>query len=118
MNSIVGRVAQQQRFIVKNIPLGSVQMILGHTIIISLVAFLPKPKWEVALVLNSGVIVFQSWSIWNQVQLYEKEVIVLAHRSRNTVLLHLVVGDSRSIISSDSSNIGNIAANFSVAERI
>ncbi len=117
MNSIVGWVAHQEGFIIKNIPFDSVQLILGYLIIIVLVVFLSRPKWRVALVLFGGVITFQSWNIWNQDQLHKKEVVILAHRHRNTVLLHQL-GDSLSIITPDSSNIENIVNNYSVAERI
>ncbi|MBA4744845.1 MAG: ComEC/Rec2 family competence protein [Muricauda sp.] len=117
MNSIIGWVAHQEGFIIKNIPFDSIQLLLGYLIIIVLVVFLSRPKWRVALVLFGGVIILQSWNIWNQTQLHKKEVVILAHRSRNTVLLHQL-GDSLSIITPDSSNFGSIANNYSVAERI
>ena len=117
MNSVIGWVAQQEGFIIKNISFDSVQLLLGYFIIIAMVVFLSKPKWKTALVLFGGIIVFQSWIIWNQVQGNQKEVIILAHRSRNTVLLHQL-GDSLSMITSDSTNIGNIGADYALAERI
>ncbi len=117
MNSVIGWVAQQEGFIIKNISFDSVQLLLGYFIIIAMVVFLSKPKWKTALVLFGGLIVFQSWIIWNQFQVNQKEVIILAHRSRNTVLLHQL-GDSLSMITSDSTNIGNIGADYAVAERI
>tara|TARA_R110000764_G_scaffold61653_1_gene131199 strand:- start:16231 stop:18237 length:2007 start_codon:yes stop_codon:yes gene_type:complete len=117
MNSVIGWVAKQEGFIIKNIPFDSVQLLLGCLIITALVVFLSKPKWKAVLVLFGGIIAFQSWIIWNQVQLYQKEVVILAHRSRNTVLLNQL-GDSLSIITSDSANIGTIATNYAIAERI
>jgi competence protein ComEC len=117
MNSIIGWVAQQEGFIIKNIPFDSVQLLLGYFIIVALVIFISQPRWKSALVFFGGLIVFQSWIIWNQVQTLHKETIILAHRSRNTVVLHQL-GDSLSIITSDSSNIGSIATNYAVAERI
>ena len=117
MNSIVGWVAQQEGFIIKNIPFDSVQLLLGYLIIIASVVFLSKPKWKVALVLFGGIIAFQSWIIWNQFQVRQNETIILAHRSRNTILLHQL-GDSLSIITLDSTNIGNISSNYAVAERV
>lgn len=90
---------------------------MGYLIIIVLVVFLSKPKWKTALVLFGGVLAFQGWIIWNLFQVNQKEVVILAHRSRNTVLLHQL-GDSLSIIASDSTNIGNIGSDYAVAERI
>ncbi|MDF0715257.1 ComEC/Rec2 family competence protein [Muricauda sp. 334s03] len=117
MNFIIGWIARQEGFVIKNIPFDSIQMILGYLIIIALVIFLSKPKWKSALVFFGGLIVFQSWIIWNQVRAHQKETIILAHRNRNTILLHRL-GDSLSIITSDSSNIGSIATDYTIAERI
>ena len=117
MNSVVSWVAQQEGFIIKNISFDSVQLVLGYFIIITLVIFLSKPKWKTALVLFGGIIVFQSWMIWNQFQVHQKETVILAHRSRNTVLLHQS-GSSLSVITSDSTKIGNIGTDYAVAERI
>lgn len=117
MNSIIGWVAQQEGFIIKNIPFDSVQLILAYFIILASVIFLSQPRWKSILVFFGGLIVFQSWIIWTQVQTHHKETIILAHRSRNTVVLHQL-GDSLSIITSDSSNIGNSATNNAVTERI
>lgn len=117
MNSIIGWVAQQEGFIIKNIPFDSVQLLLGYFIIVALVVFLSQPRWKSALVFFGGLIIFQSWLISNHIQTHHKETIILAHRSRNTVVLHQS-GNTLSIITSDSSNIGNIASDYAVAERI
>src|SRR5690606_27474574 len=79
--------------------------------------YLSKPKWKIALVLFGGIIAFQTWNIWNQIQLQQKEALVLAHKSRNTVLLHQTGRDLR-ILSSDSTNLGSLAQDYVVAERI
>ncbi len=117
MNSIVGWVARQEGFIIKNIPFDSVQMIAGYFIITALVLFLSRPRRKSALVFFDGLIIFQSWTIWNQTQVHQKETIVLAHRTRNTILLHQL-GDSISVITSDSDNIGTVSTDYAVAERI
>lgn len=117
MNSIIGWVAQKEGFIIKNIPFDAVELILGYLIIIGLVVFLSKPKWKTALFVFCGVSIFQGWNFWNQVRVHQKEMVVLAHRSRNTLLLHQN-GNSLSIITSDSANIGNIASNYAIAEQI
>ncbi|MEY8781949.1 ComEC/Rec2 family competence protein [Allomuricauda sp. XS_ASV26] len=117
MNATVGWVAKQESFIIKNIPFDSFQLIWGYLIITALVLFLSKPKWKTIAVFFSGLIIFQVWGIYKQVELHQKETITLAHRSRNTVLLHQL-GDSLVIIASDTFNIGNIATDYSIAERI
>lgn len=117
MNSIVGWVARQESFIIKDIPFDSAQMIVGYFTIIAFVLFLSRPGWKRALVFFGGLIIFQSWTIWNQTQVHQMETIVLAHRTRNTILLHQL-GGSLSVITSDSDNIGTISTDYAVAERI
>jgi competence protein ComEC len=60
---------------------------------------------------------FQGWVLWNQTQLQDKENLILLHKSRNTVLFHQT-GKVLNVLTSDTTLIGNLAANFSVAERI
>jgi len=117
MNAIVGWVAQQEGFIIKDIPFDSVQLLLGYAIIFALVTFLSQPIKKTALLLFAGIVLFQSWSIWNQFQLQQKETLILAHRSRNSVILHQL-GDSLSILTSNPTNMGNLANDYAVAERI
>jgi competence protein ComEC len=117
MNAIVEWVAQQEGFIIKDIPFDSVQLLLGYAIIISAVVFLSKPIRKTALILFGGVVLFQSWGIWNNLQVQRKETVILAHRSRNSVVLHQL-GDSLSILTSNPTNMGNIANDYAVAERI
>ncbi|RYC51941.1 competence protein [Flagellimonas olearia] len=117
MNSIVGWVAQQEEFVIKDIPFDGVQLILGYALVIFVVVFLSYPKRKPALLLCSGIIAFQTWSIWNHIQLRQKEAFVLVHRSRNTILLYQS-GNALQIYAQDSLNVGSIVRDYSVAERI
>ncbi|NDV44257.1 ComEC/Rec2 family competence protein [Flagellimonas sediminis] len=117
MDTIVAWVAHQEGFIFKDIPFDAVQMVLGYVVIIALVIFLSRPKWKSAMILLSGIIGMQSWSLWNQLELQNKENLILAHRSRNSVLLHQI-GNSLHIYTSDSLNLGSLIKDYSVGERI
>ncbi|SFB66470.1 competence protein ComEC [Flagellimonas taeanensis] len=117
MNSIVGWVARQEGFIIKDIPFDAVQLVLGYFIAITLVIYLSRPKWKMALMLFGGMMAFQAWNIWNETQLHQKETLVLAHKSQNTVLLHQT-GRNLIILSSDTTNLGSVAQDYAVAERI
>ncbi len=117
MNSIVNWVAKQEGFIIKDIPFDSVQLILGYLMIVSLVVLLSRPKRKTALLLFGGIIALLSWGIWNQFQLAQKESLILAHKSRNTILLHQT-GSTLKVLAQDSLNIDLIVNDYAVAERI
>ena len=70
-----------------------------------------------ALVILVTIIIFQGWVLWSQLQLQDKENLILMHKSRNTVLFHQT-GKVLNVLTSDTTQIGNLAPNFSVAERI
>ncbi len=117
MNSIVAWVAEQERFVIKDIPFDAVQLLLGYFIIIMTVLFLSQPKSKSVMFLLTGIIAWQGWSIWNQFQLREKEVIILAHQTKNTVLLHQT-GGKLHLFTSDTARTQRLVKNYTVAERI
>lgn len=117
MNAVVNWVAKQEGFIIKDIPFDSVQLVLGYIMIISLVVFLSHPKRKTALALFSGIIALQGWAIWSQFQLQTKENLILAHKSRNTILLHQT-GNDLNVFAQDTASVDRIVNDFAVAERI
>ncbi|MFD2099710.1 ComEC/Rec2 family competence protein [Flagellimonas iocasae] len=117
MNAVVSWVARQEGFIIKDIPFDSVQLVLGYFTIILIVGFLSRPKRKTALVLFAGIVALQGWAIWKQFQLKNKESLILAHKSRNTILLHQT-GNVLNVFAQDTSNVDRIANDYSVAEHV
>ncbi len=117
MNSVIGWVAKQEGFLIKNIPFDSVQLLLGYFIAFALVIFLSKTSKRKLLVLFGGLVLFQSWLIWKSFQVSSTEKLILTHRSRNTILLHQT-GPNLVVYANDTTNLGSIVNDFSVAERI
>ncbi|NQZ44365.1 MAG: ComEC family competence protein [Flavobacteriaceae bacterium] len=87
MNTVVNWVAGQEAFLYKGISFDGMQVILSYAMIIALVLFLAKPKSRRVWYLGCTVIVFQSWGIFKNLRQRHQEVLVLAHRSRHSVLL-------------------------------
>lgn len=117
MNSIVAWVAEQESFVIRDIPFDAVQLLLGYFIIIMVVRFLSRPKWKNVTVLLTGIIASQGWNIWNQLQLHGKETIILAHQTKNTVLFHQT-GRKLQLLTSDTTQTPRLVKNYTVAERI
>ncbi|NAY92127.1 DUF4131 domain-containing protein [Muricauda sp. JGD-17] len=117
MNSIIDSVAQQENFVIKEIPFDGFQMLLGYLVIVSMVLFLSRPKWKIALVLAFGTIGLQVHAIWNQWELTNREKLLLVHKARNTVLLHQI-GSGLHIYTKDTTRLNRIKTDYMVAERI
>lgn len=113
----VAWVAEQEGFIIKDIPFDSLQLVLGYFILFGLVMVFLKPKKTSIVMLFTGALLFQGRGLWNQVQLKNTERLVLVHRSRNTVLLHQT-GEALTVLSNDSTNLGNLITDYTIAERI
>lgn len=117
MNSIIAWIAQQEAFIFTQISFDSIQLFLSYLIIISLVLSLSRPTFTRILAFFMGVILFQSWLFYSVWQNRAKEVLILAHQTRNSVLLHQT-GTQLQVISTDSSRTSQLVNDYQVAERI
>lgn len=117
MNSIIELIARQEAFIFTDIPFDSVQLFLSYVIIVGLVLILPQPTFKRIVAFFSVIILLQSWLFYSVWQTREKEVLLLAHQTRNSILLHQR-GTKLSVITKDSSRTTRLVKNYQVAERI
>jgi len=117
MNLVISWVAQQERFVIRDIPFDTVQLFLAYALIISLVLFLSKPKWKNILAFMAALMTLQVWAIWNQLHIQQKEILILAHQNRNTLLLHQKALALRVYVP-DSISGNQIIRDFAIAERI
>lgn len=67
--------------------------------------------------LFTGDLNLQGWGLWNQVELKNKERLILVQRSRNTVLLHQT-GEVLTVLSNDCTDLGDLITDYTIAERI
>ncbi|AYN69147.1 ComEC family competence protein [Euzebyella marina] len=117
MNLIVEWVAQQEEFIFRDIPFGLAQLILAYLCIITFILFLTRPTFKKVLPFAFVLICFQSWMIYNKIQLKQKEVLFLAHQTKNTLLVHHL-GNQLTILSKDSLYEKRLVNTYKVAEHI
>ncbi len=117
LNAIVGRVAAQEVFIFKNIPFDAVQLILAYVVLIALVLFLVRVRYKRALVLFFAILGFQSWLYITGFQTKRREVLLLAHQTKNTLLLYQS-GQKLAVYSADTTRTERIVTDYLVAERI
>jgi competence protein ComEC len=117
MNAIVDWVAAQEIFIFKNIPFDAVQLILAYGVLVALVWFAAKVHFKRALVLFIAILGFQSWLYITGLLTRRQEVLLLAHQTKNTLLLYQS-GQKLSVISDDATRTERIVTDYQVAERI
>ncbi|UJH66305.1 ComEC/Rec2 family competence protein [Allomuricauda sp. SCSIO 65647] len=118
MNTIIGFVAQQETFLFTNISFDVVQMLLAYVIIFALVFTLTRPKFKNIMALGSSVILFQVWVIVQTTRHKEKESLLVAHQTKNSMILHHK-GDVVVIYSATGKEAKNrIVTDYVVGERI
>lgn len=117
MNSIVAWVGQQEAFLFKNISFDVVQMILGYAFIIFSVELLSKLKRKKLIGLGVSLLLFQFWVLRNEIQVRQKDTLILAHKTGKTIVLHQH-GRNLKVYARDSATTEPMVQNYAIAERI
>ncbi len=117
MNTIIGWVAQQESFIFKNISFDGTQLVLVYGIIICSVWVASKATFRRVAALLVTLIGFQLWLFHTSHRTDKKEVLWVAHQSKNSVLLNQK-GRNLSIYTDIPLRTAKMAADYQVAQRI
>jgi len=117
MNQIIAWIAQQEAFLFKSISFDSVQLIIGYTILFSLVLTLIKSSFKRIIAFLCCIISFQLYTFYIEHQSEKKEVLCIAHQTKNSVLLHQK-GKLLSIFSRNASRTKKLTSNYKIVERI
>ncbi|SHI68205.1 ComEC/Rec2 family competence protein [Pseudozobellia thermophila] len=117
MNQIIAWVAQHEAFIFKHISFDSAQLLLGYIILLSLIAFLGAPNFKRLATLGLAIIGFQMWALFTAYRTSQKETLILAHQSKNSVLLYRY-GKKARVFSRDSTALDRLVSGYRVGERI
>ena len=117
MNWVIGWVARQEAFIFKNISFDMVQLLFAYMAIIGMSSFWSKATFRRAVFFLTAVIAFQLWLLYTGYQIWEKDSFLVAHQTRNTLLLHQT-GPQLTVMAKDSSRSERIVNDYLVAERV
>jgi len=117
MNAIVKWVAKQESFVFDQISFDAVQLFLAYTLLISLVLCFSKGTFKRALVFGFAIIVFQVYFFQTIYQTSKKSDLLLAHQSKNTVLLNQK-GEKLYRFTTDSLRSARLINDYIVGERI
>jgi competence protein ComEC len=117
MNSVIKWVAQQEAFIFRDISFDAVQLVLTYGLFITLIWTVTKKSYKNVIAFLLCIIGLQLWSLYQQQHTLEKEQLILAHQTRQSILAHQK-GNELSILTSDSVSSKYFSTSFKVAERI
>ncbi len=117
MNTTIAWIAQQERFIFRNISFDAIQLLLGYTILITLVWMLEKVTFKRTALFLCSIICFQLWVIGKTQHIYQKELLVLGHTGNNTTLLHQT-GQKAMVYTNNWSKANRMVTDYSIAQHL
>ncbi|WP_240488299.1 ComEC/Rec2 family competence protein [Arenibacter certesii] len=115
MNTVIAWVAQQEGFIFRNISFDAVQLLLGYSIIISLISMLQKASFKRTTIFFITIICFQLWVLGVRYHGNKEEHIVVGHTGRNTTLLHQK-GEKVMVYTNNWAHSERMATDYAVAK--
>lgn len=117
MNKVIAWVAQQEAFVFKNISFDFVQLLLSYLIIITFIMVFTKTTFKRVSMLLFTVIGFQIWLYFVGYSSNQKQDLLIAHRTKNSIIIQQI-GNSLAVIAKDTTTIKRIVTNYQVAKRI
>lgn len=117
MNFMISWIAKQEAYVFKEISFDWFQLVFSFILIIYGVQSLSKSKFRNIAPFLFAIIGLQAWGIWSNHQTKNKEIFLVAHQTKNTILLHQN-RNKLNVISSENSNLKSIVTNYKIATSI
>ncbi|WP_273274109.1 ComEC/Rec2 family competence protein [Maribacter polysiphoniae] len=117
MNTIIDWVAQQEAFIFRNISFDLVQLVLTYTLLIALVWLLHQYTYRKLCAVLVCIITLQIWSLYKQHQTQHKEQLLVAHQTKNSIVMHRF-GERLTVYTTDSLSSAKIVTDYKIGENI
>ena len=117
MNEVIAWVAQQEAFVFRNISFDIIQLVLSYFIIITFITVFTKATFKRVTVFLVGIIGFQIWLFFVGYSANQKEILLAAHQTKNSILIYQT-GNSSTIIAKDSITSKRIITDYTIAERV
>lgn len=117
MNAVIAFVGRQEAFVFSDISFDAIQLVLGYTLIISLVVALSKPKFKNLAFSLAGLITFQAWVLFKTHTAQSKSQLLLSHQIANTMLLKQE-GKQLTVYGETTAYTTSIIKDYVIAERI
>lgn len=117
MNTLISWVGRQDEFIIKDIPFDGVQLVLSYLVICTLIYLLSNINGRAVILLLSGILGMQVWSLYLIQSDIKKEQVLILHQTANSVVLQQS-GRILFAYHADAKRAANLVNDYKVAERI
>ena len=87
MNTIVQWIAQQENFILRDIPFDGVQFFLSYSILILLIAAIEFRKTKFVWITGCSILLFQVWVFRQKLHVQNRSELILYHQVAQTLLV-------------------------------
>ncbi|MCW5515141.1 ComEC/Rec2 family competence protein [Muriicola sp. Z0-33] len=117
MNTLISWVGRQDEFIIKDISFDGVQLVLSYLVICTLIFLLSNINGRAVILLLSGILGMQGWSLYLIQSDIKKEQVLILHQTANSVVLQQS-GRTLFVYDADAKRAANLVNDYKVAERI
>lgn len=117
MNTVIDWVAQQEAFVFRNISFDLVQLVLTYAFLIALIWLLHKYTYRKLCAVLVCMISLQIWSTYKQYQTQGKEQLLVAHQTKNSIVMHRF-GERLTVYTTDSLSSAKIVTDYKIGENI
>ncbi len=117
MNELIAWIAGQEAFLFKAIPFDGTQFVLSYCIIITLVRCTIRSNFRRIALFLVAICCFQGWTLHTNHRTGQKEVFLVAHQTKNTVLWHQQ-GHKLLVHGTDREAVKKVVATYQIANRI
>ncbi len=117
MNGFVGLLARQDAFFFEDLSFDGFELVLGYTLLISLVKWLKKPAGLAARNILIALVLFQGYGTCEGYMARNTERILILHQYGNSVLLHQK-GQKLDVYGANAKSKATLIKDFRVGARI
>ncbi len=117
MNSLIGWVAKQERFIFDSVSFDFGQLLLAFLVLILLMNTVSNFTYRRISFFIISLICFQGWTIYQEVEAAERKEFVILHQNRNSIILNRN-GKKVWVLTNHKNRTKNVVKDYQIGERI
>ncbi|WP_419212697.1 ComEC/Rec2 family competence protein [Maribacter sp. X9] len=117
INRLIGWVAEQENFIFQSVPFDFGQLLLSFLVLFLFINALMKFTYKPIAYFLIGLICFQGWTIYQEIESAGKKEVVILHQTKNSIVL-IRNGKELSVLTNTKNKLNNLFQAYQIGERI